>query len=244
MEPSRLFLELARPDKLCNQGRRALVREVNKNPMVTLTELQSSSVDMEEPSRRTTISAALHQSGLDGSVARRKPLLSKRHITARLEFVKKHLKDSQTMRNKILWSEKNKIELFGLNVKRHFWRKPGTIPMVKHGGGSIMFWGCFSEAGPGRLVRIEGKMNGAKYREILDENLLQSPQDFRLGRRFTFQQNNDPKHKAKTTQEWLREKSLNVLEWPSQNPDLNPIKHDWRPENSCTATLPIQPDRA
>jgi hypothetical protein len=31
-----------------------------------------------------------------------------------------------------------------------------------------------SEAGTGRLVRIEGKMNGVKYREILDENLLQS----------------------------------------------------------------------
>jgi hypothetical protein len=29
----------ARPDKLIIQGRRALVREVTKNPMVTLTEL-------------------------------------------------------------------------------------------------------------------------------------------------------------------------------------------------------------
>uniref|UniRef100_A0A8C7MNP0 Uncharacterized protein n=1 Tax=Oncorhynchus kisutch TaxID=8019 RepID=A0A8C7MNP0_ONCKI len=37
-----------------------------------------------------------------------------------------------------------------------------------------MLWGCFSTAGTGRLVRIEGKMNGAKYGEILDENLLQS----------------------------------------------------------------------
>ena len=68
-------------------------------------------------------------------------------------------------------------------------------------------------------------MNGAKYREILDENLLQSAQDLRLGRRFTFQQDNDPKYTAKTTQEWLRDKSLNVLEWTNQSLDLNLIEH-------------------
>ena len=45
-------------------------------------------------------------------------------------------------------------------------------------------------------MRIEGKMSGAKYREILEEKLLQSAQDHRLGRRFTFQQDNDPKHTA------------------------------------------------
>jgi hypothetical protein len=127
------------------------------------------------------------------------------------------------MRNKILWSDETKTELFGLNAKRHVWRKPGTIPTVKLDGVSIMLWGCFSVAATGRLVRVEGKMNGAKYREILDENLLQRAQDLRLGRRFTFQQENDPKHTAKTTQEWLRDKTLNVLEWPSQSSDLNPI---------------------
>jgi hypothetical protein len=43
-----------------------------------------------------------HQSGLYGRVARWKPLLSKRHMKARLEFAKRHLKDSQTMRYKML----------------------------------------------------------------------------------------------------------------------------------------------
>ena len=69
-----------------------MVREVTKTPMVTLLELKSVFVEMGEPSRRTSVSAALPQTGHYGRVARRKPLLGKRHVTARLEFSKRHLK--------------------------------------------------------------------------------------------------------------------------------------------------------
>ena len=80
-------------------------------------------------------------------------------MTACLELAKMHLKNSQ--RKKILWTDETKIELIGLNAKLHAWKKPGTIPTVKHGGGSIMLWERFSVAGTERRVRLEGKMNGA-----------------------------------------------------------------------------------
>jgi hypothetical protein len=71
LEPPRFFIELAaRLTELSNRGRMDLVWEVTKNLMVILTELQSSSIEMGEPFRRTTISATLHQSGLYGRVAR------------------------------------------------------------------------------------------------------------------------------------------------------------------------------
>ncbi|XDV26111.1 hypothetical protein PO909_029896 [Leuciscus waleckii] len=212
-----------RPAKLSYRGRRALVREVNKNPKITVAELQRCRREMGESCSKSTITAAIHQSGLYGRVARRKPLLSARHMKA-------HLKDSKMVINKILWSDETKIELFGLNSKRYVWRKPGTahhlsntVSTVKHGGGSIMLWGCFSAAGTGRLVAIEGKMNAAKYRDILDINLLQSA----LGRRFTFQQDNDPKHTAKITKEWLHNNGITVLNWPANSSDLNPIEDLW-----------------
>jgi hypothetical protein len=123
--------------KLSNRER-ALVREVTKNPMVTLTEFQSSSLKMAEPSIRTTISAALHQSSFM-VVARWKPLLSKRHMTTRLELAKRHLKDSQNIN--ILWSDITKMAFRPKNSKRHIWRKPGTIPTGNHGGGRIMLGG-------------------------------------------------------------------------------------------------------
>ena len=85
------------------------------------------------------------------------------------------------MRNTILWSDETKIAPFGLNAKPHVWWKPATLPTVKHGGGSSLLWGCVSAPGTGRLVRIEAKMNGAKYREILHENLLKRTLDLRLG---------------------------------------------------------------
>ena len=66
-----------------------------------------------------------------------------------------------------MWSDETKIELFGINSTRRVWRKRNaeynpnnTIPTVKHGGGSLMLWGCFSAKGQDDFTVLRGGLMG------------------------------------------------------------------------------------
>ena len=72
---------------------------------------------------------------------------------------------SHVLREMSFLSDETKIELFGHNDHRYVWRKKreackpkNTIQTVKHGGGSIMLWGCFAAGGTGALHKIDGIM--------------------------------------------------------------------------------------
>ena len=68
------------------------------------------------------------------------------------------------------------------------------------------------------------------YFDILDNNLIPSADLLRNGQDFIFQHDNAPCHRATTVTDWFKEQSdrnIEILQWPANSPDLNPIENIW-----------------
>lgn len=99
---------------------------------------------------------------------------------------------------------------------------------MKHGGGSILIWGCITRNGVGPVYRIEGTMKKEDYLNILQTNLPQAIRKSGMPEEeVIFQHDGDPKHTAKIVKEWLGTQTFSMLTWPAQSPDISPIENLW-----------------
>lgn len=223
------------PKKLNQREERTLVRKVIENPHLSAPKVNAILGDQLGKTVSTnTVRRTLYRAGFHGRVARKKPFISKKNKADRLKYAKDNIDRDQDYWDKVLYTDESKFNIFVSDGCSYVWRRAGREleeknlkGTVKHGGGSLMVWGCMSASGVGSLVFVEGKMDHKQYIRILDENLDASVAKLGIKDTYIFSQDNDPKHTAKNTKLFLLRKTPRQIKTPAQSPDINPIEHLW-----------------
>ena len=197
------------------------------NPHATLTEIAS-----QYPSTlsKRTIRHRLQKDLKFGTLKpQRKPLLNSSQVKKRLEFC--HFYKTWTSEDwaNVLFSDDSTFHQFR-DHKQCVRIPSGQSPLnpkytsktIKHSS-SAMVWGCFGNNGRGGLYFLpKGEtMKANNYLQMLKDKL---PTFMPLVNCNTFMQDSAPCHKAKTVVCWLNS-HYNVLRWPGNSPDLNPIEN-------------------
>lgn len=103
---------------------------------------------------------------------------------------------------------------------------------VKHDGGSIELWRCFSAGDP------------PEYHQILEDHPTHSAGGLPPEKKIDFPARRQPHACSRSPTEMFRNNNPMVLERPSQSPDLSPIQNMCLDLKSCSHLIPEQPDRA
>ena len=122
----------------------------------------------------TTVRRRLAACGLKGRVAVSKPLLCSKNKRKRLLWAKRYTKYRIDDWKTVFFVDESRFEIHGNNRRIYVRRRPGERlssqcikPIVKHGGGNIHVWSCFSFNGVGDLYRIKGNLDKKQYHSIL-----------------------------------------------------------------------------
>jgi transposase len=229
-----------RPPLLPEADKRYCVRKVTKGRIsnaVKVTKMLEEDIQIKVSPK--TVRRALRAAGLGSIEKEKKPLLRDANVKKRLAWCKQHKDWTVDDWKRVIWTDETKINRFNSDGRQWAWIRAGEQLQnhhvkltVKHGGGSIMLWSAITYAGVGWMCKIDGNMDKTLYKEILEDELEQTiaiSTDKLCFRRdqVIFQQDNDPKHTSKLVTNYLQDQSYQVMQWPPQSPDLNPIENMW-----------------
>jgi transposase len=226
-----------RPKKLSPTSERALCRTALNCRRITLSQLTENinhalKNDICEQNRdsvsMTTVRRILHEEGLYGRAAAKKLQISSVTRLIRMSWCKEKQQEDDDYWHNIVFSDETRIG-FRSDGRVWVWRRsyeryaPSCTISNSTDRRSIMYWGCISYDGVGRLIRCSNRMNAEEYCATLQEACVQVLSDCNL----QLMQDNAPIHRAQIVTNWLINNNVRTITWPPYSPDLNPIEEVW-----------------
>ena len=147
---------------------------------------------------RQTAARYLKQDGMRTGIKKLKPFISRKMRRDRLHFAEAHKEWTVADWERVIWPDVTKVSRYGHSEQLRYWKRVGETlnprhvkQVVKHGGGSVMIWGCLTCKGPGYICQITSRLNSELYLTILAEELVYTMNYFKLNpQKVIFQQDN------------------------------------------------------
>lgn len=165
----------------------------------------------------------------------RKPFINPLTRKLRLNFAKRYVDKDKTFWENIIFADESAFELFVTKKGQWTWRRPNErfkaehiVPTKKFGGGKIHIWGCMTASEIGWMCNLPQGLDGPTYVSIMEDELLKTAKlYFKKKNNFAILQDRAPVHNSRVVRNWMKRNQVQLIPWPTNSPDLNPIENLW-----------------